>query len=355
MSTVLPIIDLSGAVVGSTGFIDLKPAGYTSDPGFTNNKATLQIQNESGSGLTITTFKGQESTYLAAGGWKNLLLTPGESKVQWTVIYQLPNPGVTVLLSEFYRPGETVIPPGTLGNSPVSVSQGVNVVTATNLINTGNPPGTNIINAIVSGDAQAAVALTNDGILALGDAAHGGGLSVVGPSTFTGQIQGDATNKLTLDGKAQSIVFAESGVQEMFVDTNGLTINNRLNFAGAARVLSPIKALTGFHLDLDTSRTVDFVRLLNNGALQAQATANGLQLNNGTLSFLVGSISKINFGLTSVTTGGTAISHGLGATPSFIVVQVTVNSSAFVSGIGATTFQCTPTVNQNVFWLAMIA
>jgi hypothetical protein len=162
MSTILPIISLAAAVVGTTGVIDLKPTGYTSDPGFTNNKATLQLQNESGSGLQITTVKGQESTYIAAGGWKNLLLTPGESAVQYTVIYQLPNPGVTVLLAEFYRPGEPVIPPGTLGNSPVSIAQAQNVVNASNLINDGNT-SQNIIESTLQSSSGSNVIMKNDG------------------------------------------------------------------------------------------------------------------------------------------------------------------------------------------------
>lgn len=73
------------------------------------------------------------------------------------------------------------------------------------------------------------------------------------------------------------------------------------------------------------------------------------------IKFLAGSLSRIKFGFTAVVTTGTAITHGLGATPQAVFVCPNSNFTCFVSAVGATTFTATPSVNGNIWWIALFA
>jgi hypothetical protein len=90
----------------------------------------------------------------------------------------------------------------------------------------------------------------------------------------------------------------------------------------------------------------------NNIVEKARVDANGLSLISGTLNLLAGSISKLRTGFASTVTTGTAITHGLGQTPSFVFLQPNNNFSAYVSANGATTFTIVPSVNGNCWWMA---
>jgi hypothetical protein len=234
------------------------------------------------------------------------------------------------------------------------------VVTATNIVNTGNPAGTNIINAIVAGDAQAAVALTNDGILALGDALHGGGLAVVGTSTFTGRVQGDGTNNLRLDSGnvTRAIEFDVAGVQKAFVDNNGLTLNGNLNFAGSSFVATSM-SLNGTQLQSTVGNSL-FIGTQDSNRIRFRPNNVEQFSMDTTLHFVAGTLSKINFGFQAIASGGSTVAHGLGATPNAISIQNgsgTGGISYTVTAPGAVTFTVTPTpaTATNVYWIAMIS
>lgn len=109
-------------------------------------------------------------------------------------------------------------------------------VIATNLVNVGNALTQNVIQVQPSGDSGNVFSVDNAGNVTIGDAAHGGTLSVVGTSTFGARVQGNGASNLRLDtgGVGRAIEFDASGVQKAFVDSNGLNINSPiLNQLGA--------------------------------------------------------------------------------------------------------------------------
>lgn len=120
MSTPLPPIDLSAAVLGTQGTVnwtadDVPTAGSMGTQGA---QAYCRIFNESNSGLLIEFATGQ-GEHLPAGGWWVTPIPSGAYSFRYTVEYQLSSPIVTVLLVTLYAPGEPVPPPPTLGNSPI--------------------------------------------------------------------------------------------------------------------------------------------------------------------------------------------------------------------------------------------
>jgi len=68
-----------------------------------------------------------------------------------------------------------------------------------------------------------------------------------------------------------------------------------------------------------------------------------------------GAITRIAFGFSAVTTGGTTITHSLGVIPAGIFVQVAgVSATAFVTNYSSTsTMTVTSSTNCNVWWLAI--
>jgi hypothetical protein len=84
-------------------------------------------------------------------------------------------------------------------------------------------------------------------------------------------------------------------------------------------------------------------------------THNAATTLNGILNLINGSISRIAFGFNAVTTGGTTITHSLGAIPSGIFVQVAgLSATAFVTNYSATnTMTVTVSTNCNVWWLVI--
>lgn len=79
----------------------------------------------------------------------------------------------------------------------------------------------------------------------------------------------------------------------------------------------------------------------------------GATVNCHTVNFQVGSITRIAFGFSSVTTGGTPITHNLGALP-FVFITPSTNTNAWVSSTTTTTqFTAFVGANTNCWWLAI--
>jgi hypothetical protein len=127
MSTLLPIVDLTSAVVGTTIDVPLGSTGITAYPGQIKDPPIVQIFNESGCGLAGETKLEGDSFFVPAGGWKEVPLYPGESDLIFTVVYQMSNPPISSLVIVYYAPGESRDTIGILGNSPI---QGAAVTTA---------------------------------------------------------------------------------------------------------------------------------------------------------------------------------------------------------------------------------
>lgn len=91
----------------------------------------------------------------------------------------------------------------------------------------------------------------------------------------------------------------------------------------------------------------------DNGLVNIPGGSTG-QLQLLSLALTAGTLTRIAFGFHSATTTGTAVSHGLGATPSAVFIcprAITTNFN--VDFVGLTTFTVTVGSNCNVWWLAI--
>lgn len=141
MSSKLKALDLSGAVVGTTGMID-----FTNFVKFQANnmreKAHLWLFNESSDGIDVLFKNSNNSHFLPAGGWGTFEIEPNDSQVQITVTYVIPTPPVSLVQGIYYMPGEKVPQNFTLGNS--AIGGGTTTVGST-LTNETATVGTEII------------------------------------------------------------------------------------------------------------------------------------------------------------------------------------------------------------------
>lgn len=126
MAIALGTVNLATASVGTNGTIDLSSCGNTAEPSRWNKPATLLLYNDSGCGLNLVFQPSGTSAFLPAGGWRSYPLAPGDSQVQYSVIYLIAGAPVSLLMPEYYAPGEPSANLGILGNSPIGVSGIVN-------------------------------------------------------------------------------------------------------------------------------------------------------------------------------------------------------------------------------------
>lgn len=210
MPTPLNPIDLSSAVVGTAGKIDLSNCGTTQSPAYTQQTATLQLYNESACGLRLTGKNTGLAFDLPSGGWNNVPIPVGETEIDYVVQYILPNPAVSSLLATYFAPNEPVPASASIGNSPVNVSNAV--IQANEIVNTGSGILTPIINAneLPGGGQRFIAAMNNDGSAQFGES-----LPTVA------QVSWDNVGNLTAKGitsqaslKATAPVTLTSGFQE---------------------------------------------------------------------------------------------------------------------------------------------
>lgn len=221
------------------------------------------------------------------------------------------------------------------------VSSNTSGAVATTVLNIVNPINSNVITVSPSGDSNNTFTLDNAGNVSIGDASHGGSLSVVGLATFQGGIQGPATANLVINTQPSnsSTVFQVAGVQRAFIDQNGLHVNTGGNVIGANTdlfvltdtagkflnlgaenvtgvmtlrstlidVTQKFRAPTGFDIVLDTQTSPSRVRLNNLGITIAQALATGLTAEVGQFQPNMGSNSSFNGSVSGTATFYTPI------------------------------------------------
>lgn len=186
MSIQVANIDLSAAVVGTVGAI---PLGQSMPPPTIAQQmqpqamivAQLVVFNESGCGLTLTFPVSRETLTCPAGGWRQIAVPPNEISLQYQVTYVLPNAPVSQLLVDLYLPGEAPDSIGTLGNSPIGVAGTVQTTTVNQVINTGQPAPTPVVEGQPSGAGASQLLLNNDGSGLLG----GGNIAFNASGDFT--------------------------------------------------------------------------------------------------------------------------------------------------------------------------
>lgn len=94
----------------------------------------------------------------------------------------------------------------------------------------------------------------------------------------------------------------------------------------------------------------------NNVPKDSALSSSGGVLQCNAISPTSGQITRIAFGAASATTGGASVSHGLGATPTAIIVTADNSSSSVnvvASGAGSSSFTVTSSINTTVWWLAI--
>ncbi len=193
MSITLPVVDLSSAVVGTSGTIPLQSSGLVAVP--SQQPPFLAIYNDSGAGLLISLKKSQQQFYLSAKGHILVAISNSEGEIAYQVQNISTNIQVNQLWAVYFYPGEPVTDFTALGTSSVSQQ-------ATTLLNTGNAPGQNIIFSEPVGDSSVtgAVNLNNEGTMSLGDATYQGLLSLVGVAPLLGQFFPDHLHLQASDG-----------------------------------------------------------------------------------------------------------------------------------------------------------
>lgn len=149
MPLTLPQVSLTGAVVGTTGVIDMSRTGYTADPRpyVTQEYAHIFIMNDSGCGLQLTFQPTGRPEVLPAGRWCTFPVYPGENSINFVVIYVLPNQPISTLLAVYYYPHEGTPVIGSLGNSPIGISGAIQVSSVNTLSNEGSASGLLVIDA----------------------------------------------------------------------------------------------------------------------------------------------------------------------------------------------------------------
>src|SRR5260221_7481002 len=105
MSTPLPLIDLTGASVGTQKSLNFSQFVKVNPMYPSSVKAHLGLFNESGCGLQLTMQASGRGQYLPAGAWTNIEIESNDGAISVTVIYTLPNPPVSMLNVVYYAPG----------------------------------------------------------------------------------------------------------------------------------------------------------------------------------------------------------------------------------------------------------
>jgi hypothetical protein len=156
-------INVAGLTVGQVIPLKLPFGTYlpaTLKQNSEGSAAILRIWNESGVGFDYVQVGGVDTGSVCAGGWYDIELDHDVQQINFTVSYILPNAPVSLLKSTYYLPGQTPPLRAILGNSPIGGA--VVNLTANNLINQGNPAGTNMVQGS-SSPAAGSIIINNDG------------------------------------------------------------------------------------------------------------------------------------------------------------------------------------------------
>ena len=120
----------------------------------------------------------------------------------------------------------------------------VNVSTATALVNDGNAAPQTIVEATVSGDAQSAVKLTNNGVLTLGSAANHGSVSFDNAG-----ITSDGSGNISKVGNVISSGFLSMGTG---AGQQTLSNNSTITIASAINIVLMTATTTGLIMPMGT-------------------------------------------------------------------------------------------------------
>lgn len=123
MSFPLTTVDLSAAVVGTSGTVSWTSIASQNAYAAQGTTPHVQLYNESGCGLQLA-FSTGEQPFLPAGGWLSMAINPSCTSFTYTVLYVMGGPLVTSLIGVWYPPDEPVPATPILGNSPIGGTVG---------------------------------------------------------------------------------------------------------------------------------------------------------------------------------------------------------------------------------------
>lgn len=375
MPTPLPTISLASANVGSTGTINLSQCAPTSNPAFTNKNATLLIYNESGVGLRLTGQVTGVAFDLPAGGWTPQPIPPGETTINYTVLYVLQNQPVSQLIATYYQPNEPVSL-ATLGNSPIGLSTNVPLnATATAVANDGNPAGTIFVESSVSSVVHCQI--FNDGFLLLQKDATSTDQNLqawidlaVGGHNWETYLKTGATHALYFKDLTSTniplLLLASGGIQTdngaIVTDGSGnITTVGAITASGIEKITKTISASNQYFLQMLPSDQATF-----QWGWGVSSTGNALvsDLNTGTIALTIASGAAGGLKLTSKGnfvqawsffsgTGTGTFNHGLGTTPNVVLAMQSSVGSQTMGWDTANATSVHITAGNGAAWSAM--
>jgi hypothetical protein len=336
MSIPLPQVNLAGATVGQTGTVSfanvgISAGGVSANPSVIPNAGTLHIYNESGSGLLFQFQTSGDGFILPAGAWIDKVVKAGEAGLNYTVLYNLPNPPVTLLLITYYGPNEPIPTTPSLGNSPIGIG-GTIATSFTTLSNETNTAQTLVIDIGQQGNTNL-INIFSDGSF-VWSVLQGG----VAHQVLKGNISGSP------------LQIGKAGDVAEFLGNPLLDNNIALEIKDSTGTTQPVLLMDNTNQVVLEGNTAGTGVVLSSspGSAIWKITNTGPQLLSGSINLLGGSISRQNGNLINCGSG-TTISHGLGTTPTWVLGTPSIaqpgsatvgvggppNGSTFVATVGA--------------------
>jgi hypothetical protein len=329
MSIPLPTVNLANVNVGQSGTISLtnvgvSAGGVSANPAGTQGAGNLHIFNESGSGLLISFLTDGSAFYLPAGGWVDKVLRAGEQGIRWTVLYNLPNPPVTLLLVTYYYPGEPLPRVPMLGNSPIGIGGTVSTSSVNTLTNEGNASQTLVIDIGQTGNTLL-ITINSDGSFVWSVLQAGVAHQVLKAQTSGNPLQigksGDVSEvlgQLSVDG----VLFCSANE----VIANGIWLQWK-DSGGTARNIMQVDATNNTNID-GIAGTGVVVLSSSPGSAIFKVQSTGVSILAGAYGMLTGdNLARLG---DAAGTGTSTINHNLGAVPDFASVTTHVAGSQTV-------------------------
>lgn len=286
----------------------------------------MVIWNESNISLQLS-FQNGHTAYVAA--WTGMLFCGpwGGSTVTWShqAILSSSSPPISQVIVEVYAISEPV--PGTFPMALVRQSNvgnpgGVAVSSISSLSNTGNAPGTNVINVQPSDAAASTWTADNSGNFTVkGDnagvlttliqliAGASPGVKLAAATILTevlGNLQVDGTTSL------DNGLIVTDGVGDMtFANNNGIQGKDG---GGTVRALLYVSGGDSTILQAAGADSITF-RDRQGSTNRVSIDSTGLNLLANTINLLTGSLSRISRFTGTSAVGKVTVNHGLGAIP----------------------------------------
>jgi hypothetical protein len=259
----------------------------------------IDIWNESSFGLMFT-FQSGATVYIPAWVGMPFCGTFGNVNVTWQQHTQLVSNGsplsqVNIIAYDSNEKGQGLVHPVSLQRQ-TNIGNASTVLTAASSIqNDGNVAGTTVIEATIGADLSSAVLLTNDAQFQIGNATRPGAILMPGVNNILG---------ITVAG-----------------DTISATGTDLFLKARAGKVVQ--EDISGHHI--------------------TEVSSGGLALLAGTLSFLLGSVSRISL-FTATVNAPAFVNHGLGVVPDIILF----NNSTLHATVLVATYEFSSMTNTQV-------